>query len=221
MKKNLLTCVAILLAAACLSAPAQADSQITADPFALAEKALSIPFEDIEFMSDEDPFPSGYHLTGPFLYVGVEDSPLRFYIPDDYMWKYRSEGLPDGAVLREYTEAGVQDWSTDSTTTRAAFPLLLCIGYGNSTKYEGDLSVYDLQYAIVFIDSESGDAIAIRKREEWSGGPYMIKSSDYYRDMNGRSVLKKDRLMTPYEIWSAMLTFPTGDDAGAAISEAP
>jgi hypothetical protein len=225
MRKVIPFILASAVVFACFTTPAFA-SPSAADEAAIlaqAEQLLARPFEDAYQISEDNPFPADIKLTGPFIYLGMESDASQVFIPNIDSYEYEPGGLPEGAALYGYDSAniaslypGIINRNGDSPIVYA---LVLGTGYYNGVKYQGDITVCDQKYVVLFVDFTTGDIMAWTDVTTWHGGPYMLYGSDYFTDRNGREVFSRDNSTLLSNIWRDALLYASADDTGAVVRD--
>jgi hypothetical protein len=225
MRKVFPFILAAAVAFACFTASAFASTS-TVDESAIlaqAEGLLARPFEDAYQISENNPFPADIALTGPFIYLGMESDASRIFVPDIDSNEFVPGGLPEGAALYVYDNTDVAslypvitDGNGDSPIVYA---LVLGTGYYNGVKYQGDLTVCDQKYVVLFVDYATGDIMARSDVTTWYGGPYMLYGSDYFTDRNGRDVFSRDNSTLLQNVWRDALLCASADDTGAVVQD--
>ncbi|NMD38844.1 MAG: leucine-rich repeat domain-containing protein [Christensenellaceae bacterium] len=185
-----------------------------------AEKVLLLEFKNSLQVDKDNPLPDDIKITGPFLYVGLEDNETKVYLPNESSYKYVPAGLPDGAkiyvfdnTMIEYIYSGIINQDSNSSTI---YTILIGTGYYNGAKYDGDLTVCDRDYAVLFVDYASGEIVAWTDGNVHYGAPYTLYSDQYFKDMNERYVFYRD-VKSLNDIWSDTLLYASANDAGAVI----
>lgn len=226
MRKMMSCLLAAAVALLCFAAPAVAASTAAADEAAIlaqAEQLLARPFEDAYLICEDNPFPAEIKLTGPFLYLGMESDASHLFIPDIDSSEYVPGGVPEGAALYVYNSADISDRYPgiidDGANAPVVYVLLLSTGYYNDVTYQGDLTVCDQKYAALFVDFATGDILAWSDVTTWHWGPYMLYGSDFYTDVNGREVFRRDQATQLNNIWRDALLYASADDTGAVVQD--
>ncbi|MBR2123138.1 MAG: leucine-rich repeat protein [Lachnospiraceae bacterium] len=153
----------------------------------MAEEALRQPLDDVPVLGEDAPMPEDMYLTGPYLYVApAEDGPDDLFIPDQMALHYEPGDLPSGAVIR--ADETLVQVSEVPEGARALFPVLYCPGYSDSASYISLGTVYYQTYAVLLIDSKTGEAAARIKGPWREASSMMVSKGDYRTDMNEKYV---------------------------------
>jgi len=218
--------IAGLAVFSCFTAAALAANLPPMDESAIlaqAETLLGSSFGDAGLISESNPFPLGVKLTGPFVYLGSAENPSELFVPDISTYDYEPAGLPEGAALYVYDSADILDMYPNILSADADAPvvyvLLLSTGYYNKVLYEGDITIYDHKYAVLFVDYATWEIIAWSDVATWVSGPYYLAWAEYYTDRNGRKVFRRENATSLSEIWQEALLYATADDTGAVIRD--